>query len=169
MPTTDELIGRLAANAQSIPGAAALRRLSAGLAAGLAASAVATFAVLGPPLQAVQQTGTAAFAMKLLFSGALFGIAFILLFAAGRPGHKDRRRWLLLTVPLVVVAISAAIELAMAARYEREGIWLGSTWQTCLIAIMLLSLPVFAGILWAFQRLAPTRLRLAGVLAGLTA
>lgn len=45
----------------------------------------------------------------------------------------------------------------------------GSMWLMCLLKIVLLSVPVFAGVLWAFRQLAPTRLRLAGLLAGLTA
>src|SRR5918993_2901104 len=131
MPTTEELIGRLAADVQPVPRAAALGRLWAGLAAGLAVSAVAAFALLGPPLQAVRETGATAFAMKMLFSVALFGTAFVLLFIAGRPGHKIGQRWLWMLVPLAIVAISAAMDLAMAPRYEREEIWPGSTWQTC--------------------------------------
>lgn len=169
MTATEELVRRLAAEAQPVSRAAGLRRLLTGVFAGVAASSVAIFAALGLPLQAVQHTGAAAFAMKLLFSAALFGLALVLLFVAGRPGHEIRKRWLCLFIPPAVVAISAAMELSMAAPYQREALWLGSTWQTCFAAITLLSLPVFAGVLWAFQRFGPTRLRLAGLLAGLTA
>jgi hypothetical protein len=59
--------------------------------------------------------------------------------------------------------------LSMTAPNDRAHIWLGTTWRTCLLAIILPSLPVFAGVLWAFRRLAATNLRLAGLLAGLTA
>src|SRR3546814_4638643 len=83
----------------------------------------------------------------LLFSTALFGIALVLLFVAGRPGHELGKRWLWLLMPPAVVAISAVTELSMATPPQREAMWLGSTWQTCVAAIALLSLPVFAGVL----------------------
>ena len=35
--------------------------------------------------------------------------------------------------------------------------------------MLLLSAPIFAGLLWSFRRLAPTRLRAAGAAAGFTA
>ncbi|MDT7531192.1 DUF1109 domain-containing protein [Sphingopyxis sp. SE2] len=56
----------------------------------------------------------------------------------------------------------------MSAPGVREQLWLGSTWQTCLVAITISSVPVLLGVAWAFKRLAPTRLRLAGLLVGVT-
>jgi hypothetical protein len=169
MSATDELIERLASDVTPVRRGAVLHRLAAGIGLGVLVSFAGIVAWTGAPLQAVQGTGGAAFAMKLLFSLALFGIALLLLFAAGRPSHDVGKRWLWLLVPLAAVAISAATELQNATPPERAALWMGSTWQTCVTAIALLSLPVFAGLMWAFQRLAPTRLRLAGLLAGLTA
>lgn len=169
MATTDELIERLAADVGPTRRGAAARRLAGGVALGGAIAFAAILAWLGSPLQAVQSTGAAAFAMKLLFCVALLAAAFALLLLAGRPGHELGRRWLWLLVPPALVAVSAAMELSIAAPGLRGELWLGSTWQTCLLAITLLALPVFVGILWAFRRLAPTRLRPAGLLAGLTA
>src|SRR3546814_16736570 len=94
MTTTNELSGQLAADAKAIPRpGAVLRRLSIGLAIGVVAASVATVTSFGMPLQAVHHTGAAAFAMKLLFSTALFGIELVLLFVAGRPGHALGKRW----------------------------------------------------------------------------
>ena len=56
----------------------------------------------------------------------------------------------------------------MTAPQFREEAWLGSTWLTCIASIAGFSLPVLGGVVWAFRRLAPTRLRLAGLLAGIT-
>src|SRR3546814_14706895 len=56
----------------------------------------------------------------LLFSTALFGIALVLLFVAGRPGHELGKRWLWLLMPPAVVAISAVKELSMAT--ERKSV-----------------------------------------------
>ncbi|MFP5329652.1 MAG: NrsF family protein [Alphaproteobacteria bacterium] len=169
MTTTDELIRHLAADVIPLRQGAVLRRLAAGIAVGALAAWAALTTVLGPPLQAVPATGAAAFTMKLLFSVTLFAAAFALLFIAGRPGRSVGNRWLWLLPPIAVVAVSAAMELSIAGPSARDELWLGSTWQTCLLAIALLSVPIFAGVIWAFQWLAPTRLRLAGLLAGLTA
>src|SRR3546814_4747735 len=117
MTTTNELIGQLAADAKAIPRpGAVLRRLSIGLAIGVVAASVATVTSFGMPLQAVHHTGAAAFAMQLLFSTALFGIALVLLFVAGRPVHELGKRWLWLLMPPSVVSISAVTELSKIGR-----------------------------------------------------
>src|SRR3546814_3521265 len=128
MTTTNELIGQLAADAKAIPRpGAVLRRLSIGLAIGVVAASVATVTSFGMPLQAVHHTGAAAFAMKLLFSTALFGIALVLLFVAGRPGHELGQRWLWLLMPPAVVAISEVTAMSMAPRPPQIGRAHGST------------------------------------------
>lgn len=169
MPTTDELIRRLAADVAPYPGGSASRRLALGIAIGAAASLVAIFALLGPPLQHVQHTGTAAFVIRFLYSAALLALSFMLLLAAGRPGVEVGRRWLWLLLPPALLALFAAQELSLALPQQRQTIWLGSQSWLCALEIILLAIPVFAGTVWAFKRLAPTRLGLAGLLAGLTA
>lgn len=47
--------------------------------------------------------------------------------------------------------------------------WLGHSWKSCPWLVLSLSAPIFAGLLWSFRRLAPTRLRAAGAAAGLSA
>lgn len=168
MTSTDELIRRLAAEATPVRKGAAVRRLAGGIALGAGVSAAALIAVFGTPLQALQETGAAAFTMKLLFSVSLFAAAFALLLIAGRPEMTVGKRWLWFLAPIGIVAASASMELILAAPSTREKLWLGSTWWTCLLTIILLSLPIFAGTIWAFQWLAPTRLRMAGILCGLT-
>lgn len=169
MTTTDDLIKQLAADVKPVGRNATLRRLALGVGLGAAIAAAAMIAWLGPPLQAVQSTGAAAFAMKLLFAATFFAIAFIMLHAAARPGREVGARWLWFVLPIGLVAASAAMELSLAAPQARSELWLGSTSQTCLLTIILLSLPILAGIGWASRWLAPTRLRLAGLLAGLVA
>lgn len=169
MIATEDLIRQLASGVRPVARGAGLRRLLAGIAAGAAVSLAGIAAWSGPPLQSVQYTGAAAFTMKTAFAVAMFAIAAMLLFRAGRPGSELGRRWLWLLVPPALVAVSAVMELSMTLPQYRTEKWLGSTSQTCLLTITLLSLPVFVGLSWAFRQLAPTRLRLAGLLAGLTA
>ena len=60
-------------------------------------------------------------------------------------------------------------EMAQAPRSQWLAMWLGHSWKVCSTLVFVLSVPIFAGLLWSFRRLAPTRLRLAGATAGLAA
>lgn len=168
MTATDELISRLAADVQPRHPAAAARRLAAGILFGAGLSLLLIVMVFGAPAASVQYTGIPAFTMKLSFAVAMAAAAGVLLYLAGRPGHKVGLRLLWLAFPPVLVALTAAMEISAIAPQFRDQAWFGTTWQTCLISISLLSLPVLAGVTWAFRRLAPTNLRLAGFLAGVT-
>jgi len=46
---------------------------------------------------------------------------------------------------------------------------LGHSWSVCPWRVLALSGPIFLGLLWAFRAFAPTQLRLAGALAGVSA
>jgi hypothetical protein len=48
-------------------------------------------------------------------------------------------------------------------------LWLGHSWGICPFIVLVLAVPIFAGLLWSFRRLAPTRLHAAGAAAGLAA
>ncbi|MBA3511135.1 DUF1109 domain-containing protein [Sphingomonas sp.] len=168
MIATEDLIRNLSADLKpSRPGMASLRLLSCVVGGAVVALAGITL-VLGSPLGAVGYTGIPAFTMKLAFAAAMTAASGILLLAAGRPGQQIgfHLTWLLL--PLFVVAAAAVMELAITAPQLREQAWLGTTWLTCILAIVGFSLPVLGGVVWAFRRLAPTRLRLTGFLAGIT-
>jgi len=45
---------------------------------------------------------------------------------------------------------------------------LGHGWRECTWLVVALSVPVYLGLWWAFKRLAPTELALAGAVAGLS-
>jgi hypothetical protein len=63
----------------------------------------------------------------------------------------------------------AAVVLLGADAADRAGLIRGVSWTECSGNIALLSLPVFAAIVWLMKGLAPTRLRLSGAAAGLAA
>lgn len=168
MTATEDLIRSLAADAKPVRRGAAQMRLLAGILAGATVALLALALLLRAPLSAVVYTGVPAFTMKLAYAAAMAAGAGILLFASGRPGQRVGFRLLWLIVPPLLVGTTAVMELTMKAPQFREEALLGSTWQTCLAAIAGLSLPVFGGVVWAFRRLAPTNLPLAGLLAGLT-
>lgn len=166
MIATEDLIRQLAADARPVRrGAAQMRLLTGIVAGGLVALLILTLLV-GAPLSAVVYTGVPAFTMKLAYAAAMAAAAGLLLFASGRPGQRIGYRLLWLILPPALVGGNAILELSMKAPQFREAALLGTTWQTCLAAVAGLSLPIFGGVVWAFRRMAPTNLRLAGFLAG---
>lgn len=167
MITTDELVRSLAADVKPMRRGAAQLRLAAGIGAGALIALAVLWLSWRTPLSAIAFTGVPAFTMKLAYAAILAAASSILLLAAGRPGQRIGMRLLWLVVPPLLVAANAIMELSMKAPQLREQALFGSTWQTCILATAGLSLPVLAGIVWAFRRLAPTNLRLAGLLAGL--
>jgi hypothetical protein len=75
--------------------------------------------------------------------------------------------WLM--VPPTLIAVCAAVEMAVAPAAAHKELWLGASWQTCFLTVSLIAVPIFLGIVWGFEKLAPTELRETGCLAGVTA
>ena len=107
--------------------------------------------------------------MKCLYSASL-GIGAIGLTASlARPESVGPRCFRLLAVPILLLAGISIAELAYTPPADWLAIWLGKSWRSCPWLSLLLSMPIFIGLWWAFRRLAPTRLRMAGAAAGLAA
>lgn len=166
---TEDLIDALAIETPPAPPALPMRRI--GVAAGLGALAalVALLAWLGlrPDLHVAMRGGF--FWLKLAYSAsfALAGAALADRYA--RPGGQGRWRWLLVAAPIVILALIAA---AASHGEDMAGMhrdMMGHSWNLCPWRILALAVPSFAAALWAFRRLAPTRLSLAGFAAGLFA
>lgn len=168
MIATKDLIQQLAAEARPLRKGAASLGLVFGIAVGALVSFGAIASWLGWPLTAVPYTGVPAFLMKLAFAVSLLALAGVFLFASGRPGHRLGKRLSWLLLPPALVFVAAAMEWAIAAPRLRSETWLDASWLTCILSITALSIPVLAGISWAFRRLAPTNFPISGFLAGIT-
>ncbi|WP_242140625.1 DUF1109 domain-containing protein [Sphingomonas sp. TREG-RG-20F-R18-01] len=166
MMTTDDLIASLASDTRPVRSGTAAWRIAGALLAGGFVSLIALDLVMGTPLRAVATTGIMVFAVKLAYAIAMTAIAASLLLPAGRPGQRIGLRWAWLLAPFMVVLAAASMEMAHLAPAHRVALILGTSWRTCLVTTVALSAPVFAALLWAFGRLAPTRLALTGFLAG---
>lgn len=162
---TDELIAALAAD-DSRPGWVT-GRIGAVLALGVAAALAGLWIALGPPLAARPGPWEAASLGKALYPLALALVAVAAGVQAGRPGADSTNRIRLLAVPLLAVAGVAALDMAAQPPDHWAALLFGSTFWTCLAAVAAASVPVFAGLAWAFRLLAPTQPRLAGFLIGL--
>jgi hypothetical protein len=163
---TDELIAELARSPW--PRVRPAMRMAAAMLGGWAVALAGLVIVLGPPLAAVPDTGVLPFGVKTGFTFALALLSAFAAIAAGRPGQRLAPRAALLALPLVIVATLAALELGSTPREAWGGLLFGSTFETCVTAIALASVPVFFGTVWAYRVLAPTAPAVAGLLAGLS-
>jgi hypothetical protein len=109
------------------------------------------------------------FWVKLVFPALVAVTALYAATRLARPGMRLGR------VPGMLLALFAAVwmlgifSVLGAAPDERNSMIFGETWMFCLVAIPLLSIPVFVAAMWAMKGLAPTHLPLAGGAAGLLA
>jgi hypothetical protein len=69
---------------------------------------------------------------------------------------------------VVAIGLIAAVEMSGATPADRATILFGSTLSRCVTAVAVASIPVFAGLTWAFRLLAPERPAFAGFLIGLS-
>jgi hypothetical protein len=166
---TEDLIEALAADTPAATAGFTARRLGlAALVGGLAAFAL-LLAWLG--LRPDLHTAMAGvfFWIKLAYTAAFALAGGALAERFGRPGGTARSRWLLVIVPIAILALIAVAVSLGRSPVELRHDWLGWSWSVCPFRIIALAAPVFAAALWAFRRLAPTRLALAGFAAGLMA
>jgi hypothetical protein len=164
---TDQLIDLLATDVPPADRAASTRRFARALPVGALGSVILMLIVYGlrPDLGVVAKT--ALFWAKVAYPLCIAVGAWLAITRLGRPGARAGSAWALIGLPFVVVWIAAGIVLADAAPAERLPLVLGQSWRTCPFNILLLSVPTFPAVAWAARSLAPTRLRLAGAVAGL--
>lgn len=166
---TEDLIQALAADTPRVPPHMAERRVFAGLLLGAAATFALVALALGlrSDLPGAMMQGH--FWMKWGYSASLGVIAIFAVLRAARPESPPWRSAWLLALPFGLLLAGSAVELAIAPADHRMAMLMGHSNWKCMAGVSLLWLPIFAGLLWAFRRLAPTRLRTAGAALGLTA
>ena len=163
---TDDLIAQLSDNLPVAPRHAAMKRLCRALAIGGLVAFGLLLAALGLRPDFVQASDTAPFWMKWMFTLSLMWASAVVVRRLGDPGTRVGLAWLGVGAPIAIVATMAVGELLAAPRAQCAGLILGQTSSRCVVAILALAIPVFVALLWAFKRLAPTRLRLTGAAAG---
>ena len=166
---TEALIRSLSTDVKPVPRHAVGRRVALGLGLG----AVGTVVLIGWWLGFRPDFGTAmrgySFWMKWIYTTMLAGAAIIATVQLARP-EPSSLRWLrILVVPMLLLAAIGAVEMMRVPSRDWLAMWLGSSWKLCPIIVLILAAPIFIGLLWSFRRLAPTRLRAAGAVAGLAA
>jgi hypothetical protein len=166
---TEDLIDLLARQPERVPAYAAAGRLATGTLAGVTVATALMIALLGVNSSLREFAAMPPFWLKLAFAFVLAVAASLVALRLSRPGASLGALPAALAAPVGVMWVLAASSLARVPPDERSALIYGGTWVECPLNIALLALPVFAGVAWAMKGLAPTRLRLAGAAAGLTA
>ncbi len=166
---TDDLIAQLAADTRPVSRHATEQRLIAGLAIGGAATLALIVTTLGLRADLPDAMLTRAFLVKAGYTLSITVIAMVAVARVARPDPRGLGAGWLIGVPVLLLAVLAGVELAATPRDQWLAMLLGSSWRQCSMRVGVLALPIFGGLLWAFRRMAPTRLASAGAAAGLAA
>ena len=163
---TDQLINILAHGAGPAPRSSGWRAMGLLLAGATALALAGGLAVLGAV--PASDFATPAPWMKLAYTGLLAWALGLAAFHAGQPARP--LRWPLRAAGILFLLMGTlgfmAWSQAPAAQQAATVLGRDGSWVTCAPKVMLLALPVFAAAMLALRRLAPTRLRPAGALAG---
>jgi hypothetical protein len=165
---TDLLIERLSGNVAPTPKRAMLRVLALGIGAGAAVSFVLMATTLGIRHDLLHAFMTSRdYWVKFLYT---FGFAAAGLWSVvrlSRPG--GRANWAVELLPPALIAVVASATWMAAPPFAHHKLLMGGSHLVCPWLIVALSLPIFAGTLWAMRKMAPTQPTLAGAAAGLFA
>ena len=166
---TDALIEKLAANVAPVPQRALERRLLFGLLGGGAITLSLIAIILGFRDDLGLAMRGFAFWLKWAYTISLGTGAVIMVARLARPEPVRLLEYWPVALPFFFLAAVSIAEMAHVPSGEWLAMWLGRTWKKCPWIVLMLSGPIFIGLLWSFRRLAPTRLRAAGAAAGLAA
>jgi hypothetical protein len=164
---TDDLIDMLAKGPVAVAAHATRRRYTAALLWGGGGAFLLMALGLGIRPDLAYAATLPLFWLKFVFALSLTLLGLVISSRLARPGAALKQWPLVLTVPVALVWIVAAVSLYNVVPDQRLPLLLGATWRVCTILITVLSIPTFIAIIWAMRGLAPTRLRLAGATAGL--
>jgi hypothetical protein len=164
---TEDLIGLLAAGETRVAPHLVRQRFAAAMGWSIPLAALVMVIVYGLRADLVQALSGTVFWMKLAFAGALALFAGLATDRLGRPGMRVAGVWAGLAAPVVLLWFAAAAALLGADPAERAELVFGSSWRSCPFNIALISLPLFAAMLWFVKGMAPTEPALAGASAGL--
>ncbi|MHB8530620.1 MAG: NrsF family protein [Caulobacteraceae bacterium] len=164
---TAELIAALAAQPAARPARAAWG-LAAWTAAGAATALAALALWLGfQPLGTVM--GAAWFWMKMAYTWTLAGAGLAIVARLATPGRGAGLGPVILFAAVAVMAMASGNEIAHATGAQMPALLFGHSSNNCSLKILALAAPIYAAVVVALRRLAPTRLAQTGAAAGLLA
>lgn len=166
---TDDLLERLTRDLRPVKRLDVVRRLGAALTLGAMIALAGVLVLLGPRSDMASAITTSMFWVKLAYGCALAGLAAWAIERISRPAGRAAGRAAWIALPLLVMFGVAAVKLAVAAPELRHGLLMGASASLCPWRILATASPLYVALIWVMRGLAPTRLRMAGALAGLAA
>jgi len=165
---TEDLVALLADDTRSVRTRTFAPLLLGAALVGAAVSIAALAAWLGfRPLMPAMRSPP--FWMKAGYTTLLAIAALVATVRLARPGGRIGAAALLALVTIAWLAMMAGHETMRAPPAAMPRLWLGDSWNVCPFRILALAAPIFAVVIWAMRRTAPTRPALAGAAAGLLA
>jgi hypothetical protein len=166
---TDDLISALASDVVTLPRHAVGRTLGLGLAMGVVVAVAIMVLWLGVRADLMEAMRTGPFWMKFAYALSVAILGFGLIDRLARPDGEGGLFGPMILAPLAVMTALAIYQLAGAPEELRMKMMLGGSYEVCARNIVIISAPVFLGVFWALRSLAPSRLTLAGGVAGVLA
>jgi hypothetical protein len=166
---TDDLIDRLSSDLRPARKGLVAVRLAVALVGGLAVSLAGVALTIGLRPDFAHAAASRMFWMKLAYAGAYATVGVLCVERLARPvgAAGSRLRWL--AAPAAVIVLIAVLQLARTPAAQVRHMVMGDSAMICPWIIAATSAPLLVALIWAVRGLAPTRLRLAGALVGLTA
>jgi hypothetical protein len=163
---TEDLISKLSEDVRSRPHNAAGLRFGFALAVGAAMSLALLILLVGIRPDIPSASATLPFWMKWMFTLGVMAAAYFVVRRLAQPAMAIGWLKMALAIPFVVVTAMGLGQLAILPPDQWESSIMGRTASICPVSIVGLAAPVFAALVWAFRRMAPTRLALAGAASG---
>ena len=165
---TDDLIADLSTRLERVAPGALTRMLAVAVLLGLIGSAILMLSVLGLRHDFARAITSFGMWTKLVYTFTIAVVGFWLVERAGRPGADMAQPVRVLALPVLVILLLAAAQL-LAPGADVTHLILGHSSRVCAFLVTFTALPTLAASFWALRRMAPTRLTLAGLGAGLFA
>lgn len=165
---TENLIDRLAQDLRPAPRGLVAGRLGLALALSIPVSLLGVAVLLGLRSDMPRAIASAMFWIKLAYAAAYGAVGVVCVERIARPAGAagGRLRWL--APPAVGILVAAVVQIAQTPPAKAHELLMGHSAMVCPWYIAASSLPLLVALVWAVRGLAPTRLRLAGALVGLT-
>jgi len=166
---TDELIGMLSTNVETVDRRQMSRTLARAIVLGALVALAAGLIVLGGRTDVGGNAALGFTVIKLIFAMTVTALAVSYLIRSARPGGSRRSSAVLVLLPFAGIVGLAAISVVHAPALHWQTMLMGDEWLECLLSIPIIAVVPFALVVWAVRQAAPTHLRRAGALAGLVA
>ncbi|ARM92609.1 hypothetical protein RHEC894_PE00586 (plasmid) [Rhizobium sp. CIAT894] len=169
MTKTDDIIESLVSDLKPVPRNTLRRRFALGLLPTLGLSLLLMLAILGLRVDMPEVLMLPVFWIKSAYNALIAVTALFAVVRLSRPDGSEGRFFGWLATIFAAMTGVAAIQLMMAPAGSSRVLILGSSALHCPLLIVGFALPVYAGVVWALRRAAPSDLRLTGFVAGIAA